>query len=1177
MQASIKVVFLVLCSILCSSTNAMAARLQGHIPHEAIAKAQHLGALDESSVVQVSLNLPLRNQQELAALIQRFHSPSDPLYGKFLTTEEFTTQFAPTQQDYDAVTAYAQAHGFNVTKTQQNRTMVNVSATAGSFNKAFNLTLHRYKDSANRVFYAPDSEPVIPDELSNLISGVVGLNNASVPVSHLTQAVASDPVSREALALSQIGTGPGNGMAPADIRKAYNMSSVSATGTGQTLGLVELAGYNPADIAQYVKNFGLSAVTLQNIYLDGAKGGGTGSSGPGVEVTLDIELQMALAPGASKIMVYQASQDATTAMLDIYNQIANDNIAKQISCSWGQSESELPQSFLDAENSAFMQMAAQGQSFYVAAGDSGAYIDTGACDPATEPYVTSVGGTKLSVNADGSYKSETTWNDLAQGKGAGGGGVSAFWPVPSYQQGVHGVASSTMRNVPDVSLNADPNTAYAVYVGGGWMLVGGTSCAAPLWSAFTACVNQQRVANNMPLLGFANPTLYELAAGPQFASDFHDINDSSTNGYYYAVTGYDDATGLGSFNGVNLWKDLTGSSSVSTTYTVVFAAGANGSISGNASQAVAPGSSTSAVTAVPAAGYRFSGWTGSASSSANPLTVTDVTSSMNLTANFVVDTLSISSFSLPIIVNTLSVPIVALTTTGASPAGYYLSTVTTTPTSKTVWLTTAPNSYTFPSAGAKTLNLWIKSPSGTISGMATASTLIDTTPPVITAFTVPAAVGSTTIPITCFTATDNVKVSGYLIGESATRPATTDSGWSAVAPTRYAATRTGAQTLYAWVMDSAGNISTKTASVYVNLTAPIVAAFKIPSLSTSTTITVTTLSATDNVKVAGYQVTESAAPATSGWTVTAPKTCTVAGTGTRTLYAWAIDSVGNVSSPVSAQVYVDTTLPVVTAFVVPPLGKSLTIPISRFTATDNDEVAGYLVTETSALPATSAKWLTSAPTSYTTSSQGTKTLYAWARDRVGNVSTPLTAQTTVDTTVPVTSASPPGGNFYAPNTPTVSLTVSKEAAIYYTMDGSTPSVSSKRYSGPLSITSTTSLKYFSVDPAGNVEAVKTQSYQVAPVAQVNGVPTSAITQSSITFTVAGTNVVSYKVKVDNVAQSAEKAVTTPLVVTGLTAGSHTMTVIGKESTGLWQLTPTQVTWSNSPATPSLVKGVSLRY
>jgi hypothetical protein len=123
------------------------------------------------------------------------------------------------------------------------------------------------------------------------------------------------------------------------------------------------------------------------------------------------------------------------------------------------------------------------------------------------------------------------------------------------------LASAGMRNVPDVSLNADPQTGYSIYYRSRWYIYGGTSCASPLWAAFTARVNQYRIQRGIGPLGFANPSLYQLAGSSRYGADFHDIADGSTNLYYSTVAGYDNATGWGSFNGASLLADLGLSSS----------------------------------------------------------------------------------------------------------------------------------------------------------------------------------------------------------------------------------------------------------------------------------------------------------------------------------------------------------------------------------------------------------------------------------------------------------------------------------------------------------------------------------------------------------------------------------------------------------------------------------------
>lgn len=538
--------------------------LTGHIP-PIIAQAQSAQRINAGEQIQLALSLPLRNQRALNEFLTRVSDPHDPLYGAYLTPEEFTARFGPTVEDYNRVKNFAKAAGLTVVGTHPNRTLLDVAGSAATLERAFAVHLMRYQLPNGTVHRAPDVEPSIPSTLAGRLTGIVGLEDAiRRPHSVLRKPDALGALG--ALSLQpHVGTGPNGGLAPKDIKTAYNLNGLSVNGSGQTLGLFELDGYKASDITAYESFFGLPSVPLQNVLVDGA----TGSAGSGAgEVTLDIELQIALAPGASKVIVYEGP-NSSAGVVDTYNRIATDNLAKQISTSWGLYEAGSGSSTINSENTAFQQMAAQGQSIFAAAGDSGAY-DNGSSlsvdDPASQPYMVGVGGTTLTTNGSGgSYSSEKTWNGGSVSAGAGGGGISSVWSIPSYQSpaGIITTASkgsTTKRNVPDVSLDADPNTGYAIYVGGAWNVYGGTSCAAPLWSAFTALVNQQRLANGSALLGFANPALYTVGTGASYTSNFHDIADGSTNLFYPAVTGFDDATGWGTFNGTNLLNTLAGPS-----------------------------------------------------------------------------------------------------------------------------------------------------------------------------------------------------------------------------------------------------------------------------------------------------------------------------------------------------------------------------------------------------------------------------------------------------------------------------------------------------------------------------------------------------------------------------------------------------------------------------------------
>lgn len=528
-------------------------RLSGHIPDKVVNQAIFMNRLEGSTRVPMSFVLPLRNQKKLTKFLEHLTDPRHPHYRKYLTTEEFIEQFAPTQEDHDEVVAYAESLGLRVDKTHPNRILVSVSGEASTIESAFNLRLHQYLSLENELFHAPDANPQVPSAIASKISGIVGLSNEAKWQSfHYRKKMSMEELSR-----AKSFSGPIGGMAPDDIVKAYNLSGVSAKGTNQAIALFQLADYNDSDITAYTEHFGLPPANVKRVPVSG----GT-TSGVNSETTLDIQLALALAP-ESTIYVYEGPA-TYQGVLDTYNQMATDNLAKQVSTSWGIGEDLTIEEHRKTLNAIFQQMAAQGQTMYAAAGDTGAYGDYRTknsmalivSDPACQPYVTSVGGTSLKVDpATGEYQEESVWNDgLAEG--AGGGGVSTIWPIPSWQTDVPTAYSKTYRNVPDVALNADGNTGYAIYFNGEWQIFGGTSCAAPLWAGFTALVNESLTEAGKAPLGFANPVFYEIAKRDSYLTDFHDVT-MGDNFFYHAGMGYDNATGLGSFNGANLLATLT--------------------------------------------------------------------------------------------------------------------------------------------------------------------------------------------------------------------------------------------------------------------------------------------------------------------------------------------------------------------------------------------------------------------------------------------------------------------------------------------------------------------------------------------------------------------------------------------------------------------------------------------
>lgn len=266
---------------------------------------------------------------------------------------------------------------------------------------------------------------------------------------------------------------------------------------------------------------------------------------------------MSMAPGLSKIIVYEAPNPSP--WVDLLSRMANDNLAKQLSCSWGGGGVD------PTSEQIFLQMAAQGQTFFNATGDSDAFTGT-IPFPSESTNITQVGATTLTTTGPGgSYVSETVWNwGLVSGSYVGSsGGTSTHYAIPPYQAGINMTAnfgSTTMRNVPDVALAGD--NIYVVYSNGTTGSFGGTSCAAPLWAGFTALINQQAVAASQPVVGFLNPALYQIGkSNPSYTSIFHDVTSGnnfsgSSPSKFPATPGYDLCTGWGSPVGTNLMNAL---------------------------------------------------------------------------------------------------------------------------------------------------------------------------------------------------------------------------------------------------------------------------------------------------------------------------------------------------------------------------------------------------------------------------------------------------------------------------------------------------------------------------------------------------------------------------------------------------------------------------------------------
>lgn len=585
----------------------------------ALRQARPLGRVVASSSIQAMIALPWRNAGDLQTLIARQADPSDPLYKKFLTPDQFNARFAPTQADYDAVKSWAQSTGLSIDKTTPSRNLLYVRGARDTVESAFHVQMNRFQLATGRSVYVNNVLPSVPQRIAAKISGVTGLDNYGRMEPNLRRSRGLAPLAGGltpfAAGPTFVGTGPQGTLTPSNIRYIYNIAPLTQNGLdgkGQTLALFELGAYTTSDILSYTSTYELGTPILENVLIDGFSGIPSGADVEG-EVTLDIEVALAVAPRA-KIIVYEADQDnlrstPTNVVFDVLNTIANENRASILSISYGQAEEDADfDGKRQLENSIFTRMIAQGQCVYVSTGDSAAYNIVGhtsdptlsgtyqqsVSDPASQPLVVAVGGTTLigpgpGVNATGpAYSGETTWYTAPLESGApegGGGGSSKYWTKPSYQAGVG--ASATMRDIPDVSLNADPATGYAIIQNGVFQVdptgaipggVGGTSVSCPLWAAFNLLVNQQRANFGLGRQGFANPDIYAAAHSTGYNAYFHDIADGSSNGVaaYTAGIGFDDSTGWGSYNAANLITAFAPSPAGLGTLTVQVTDGATG-------------------------------------------------------------------------------------------------------------------------------------------------------------------------------------------------------------------------------------------------------------------------------------------------------------------------------------------------------------------------------------------------------------------------------------------------------------------------------------------------------------------------------------------------------------------------------------------------------------------------
>jgi subtilase family serine protease len=525
---------------------------------------------------ELSLYVALQPQDPAAleSFATAVSTPGSPSFRDHLSVPEFAQRFGAGAAAIASVRAALAARGLRVGPTAANRLSLPVTATVAEAEEAFGVSLQRVALPSGRVALRNDRAPTIPAAAAPYVEGVIGLDDVAVPHRHAVaspRALGPGPQPCTA-AIGQLQKE--TGYTADQIAATYRFSDLYAAGdvgAGQTVALMEFEPYLPSDVATYQSCYG-TAVPLTNVPVEG--GAGPYKKGDDGESALDIEQITGLAPGVH-VIVYEAPESGSE--ISVFSAFVQQDAAQVMSSSWGNCEPDRSKAELAAFGTLLQEAAAQGQSFFVAAGDDGAsdcYEEEGFHDkrlavdtPASQPFATGVGGTAILEPT--APPAEYLWNEGPEFLGGGGGGVSAHFPMPSYQLEaapalgvVNGLSSGSTcglspycREVPDVSANAEPDTGYVVFAEQKWQVIGGTSAAAPLWAALAALTNASPACGGHTI-GFANPALYAIAGGA-YAANFHDVvsgrpggpqtnNLFEASGPFPAGAGYDMATGLGS-------------------------------------------------------------------------------------------------------------------------------------------------------------------------------------------------------------------------------------------------------------------------------------------------------------------------------------------------------------------------------------------------------------------------------------------------------------------------------------------------------------------------------------------------------------------------------------------------------------------------------------------------------